>query len=446
MPTKLPWLSAAPGHQDALDGIRAIAAFAVLLSHVGAQTGYSYTGTPASWVTARGDIGVPIFFSLSGLLLYRPWARAALHGHQGPQVRPYLWRRALRILPVYWVVVLIALPALSGAHARSPWTWAQYLLLLQIYNPHPWWGGTGAPGLAQMWTLSVEVSFYLVLPLIAAALGWLANRAGADADQRAKRLLAGITMLAASSYAFIFLVFYPRPQFWLGDTLPRLTTWFGAGMAIAVVTVWAQAEPGRDSPVQLFCRTVGLSSGACWLIAALVFTIACTPVTGAEGLGVPDLWATEIKTALYTIAACVIVASAAFQPPGPTRMNRLLGNRVMRFLGEISYGVFLWQFLFIYAFFDITGLKDGFHGGAYSAVDVIGILLAVTLLTVAASAAGFFLIERPAQRLYRLVRPRPLGRHARRAPSPGGNVAITAPPGPGAAMAKLEPGGPSGFA
>ena len=253
-------------------------------------------------------------------------------------------------------------------------------------------------------------------------------------------------MLAASSYAFIFLVFYPSPRFWLGDTLPRLTTWFAAGMAIAVVTVWAQAEQGRDSPVELFCRTVGLSSGACWLIAALVFTIACTPVTGAEGLGVPDLWATEIKTALYTIVASVIVASAAFQPPGPTRMNWLLGNRVMRFLGEISYGVFLWQFLFIYAFFNITGLKDGFHGGAYSTVDVIGILLAVTLLTVAASAAGFFLIERPAHRLYRLVRPRPLGRHARRAPSPGSNVAIAAVAGHGAVIAKPEPRGPSGFA
>ena len=115
------------GHQNALDGLRAIAAFAVLAVHVGGRTGFAYTGSPASWVVSRGDIGVPVFFTLSGLLLYRPWARAALHGSQPPHVLSYLWRRALRILPVYWAVVLIALPTLNPAHAHSSWTWAQYL-------------------------------------------------------------------------------------------------------------------------------------------------------------------------------------------------------------------------------------------------------------------------------------------------------------------------------
>src|SRR6266581_6700257 len=80
----------------------------------GGETGYAFTGTPASWVVSRGDIGVPIFFTLSGLLLFRPWARAVLQGGQAPKAGPYLWRRALRILPVYWAVVLIALPTLNA--------------------------------------------------------------------------------------------------------------------------------------------------------------------------------------------------------------------------------------------------------------------------------------------------------------------------------------------
>ena len=58
----------------------------------------------------------------------------------------------------------------QSQHVRSLATWVQYLLLVQNYNLHPWWAGTGAAGLAQMWSLVVEVSFYLVLPLLAAML------------------------------------------------------------------------------------------------------------------------------------------------------------------------------------------------------------------------------------------------------------------------------------
>ena len=105
---------------------------------------------------------------LSGLLLYRPWAAAALTGRPAREVTTYLRRRALRILPAYWAVVLIALPLLNPGPARHVWPWFQYLLLLQNYDPHPWWGGTGATGLAQMWSLVVEVSFYLVLPVLGA--------------------------------------------------------------------------------------------------------------------------------------------------------------------------------------------------------------------------------------------------------------------------------------
>jgi len=74
--------------------------------------------------------------------------------------------------------VLVALPVLNPGPARHAWPWVQYLLLVQNYDPHPWWAGTGAAGLAQDWSLVVEVSFYLVLPVLAALLTWHAGRAG----------------------------------------------------------------------------------------------------------------------------------------------------------------------------------------------------------------------------------------------------------------------------
>jgi len=409
-PVSLPARAAAPAHQGPLDGLRAAAAAAVLLTHVGSLTGYSLTGTPVSWVLSRGDVGVPIFFTLSGLLLYRKWAAAALTGARAGRIAVYLRRRALRILPAYWAVVLIALPVLNTGPAHHVWSWLQYLLLLQNYDIHPWWTGTGATGLAQMWSLVVEVSFYLALPLLAAALTWFACRGGRSDDgaagvsRRARRLLAGIAVLAASSAGWQVLGYYPHPNLWFEGTLPPLMIWFCTGMAMAVALAWAAAEAGPGGPASRAGRSVAASVGMCGLIAACAFAIACTPLTGPEFSGVPGLWATEVKTALYTLIAGAIVAPVAFQPLLADRAAgllsaRLLGSRPARFLGTISYGIFLWQFLAAYAFFGLLHLKTVFAGGTYTPPEVAAIGLAIALFTIAASTVSYYLIERPAQHL-----------------------------------------------
>jgi peptidoglycan/LPS O-acetylase OafA/YrhL len=399
-------LPATSGRNPALDGVRVLAAFAVLLTHVGGETGFAFTGTPASWVVSRGDVGVPIFFVLSGLLLYRPWARSVLTGGKPPGAGPYFLRRALRILPAYWVVVIVALCSLNSAHIGSVSTWVQYLLLVQNYNLHPWWYGTGAAGLAQMWSLVVEVSFYLVLPVLAAVLAWWAARGTGDltgtaaVSRRAWRLLAGVGLIGLSSYGFMVLAFYPSLQLWLGETLPRLLTWFAGGMLIAVLSEWAHADADASGPAARFCRTVAGSAEACWLIAAIAFVIACTPLAGPETLAIPTLWNTELKTALYTLIATALVAPVAFQSGRPTWVTTALGNRVMSFLGQISYGIFLWQFVVIYAFFAVFHARDAFQGTLYSWPSVVAILAVVTVATVAMAAVSYFVLERPIQRLY----------------------------------------------
>lgn len=394
------------GRNSGLDGLRVVAAFAVLVTHVGGQTGFEFTGSPASWVVNRGDVGVPIFFALSGLLLYRPWARAALDGEAGPHLASYLCRRALRILPAYWLVVVICLVTFNRGHIGSASTWLQYLLLLQNYSPHPWWSGSGAQGLAQMWSLVVEVSFYALLPLLSVLLDRFAWRGTTNVGRRAKRLLAGIGALGLFSYAFAVAVQYPLAQLWLDLTLPRLMTWFAAGMALAVLAEWARAEPSGGAATR-FCATIASSAGACWLIAALVFVIACTPIAGPETLLLPSLWNVEVKTALYTVVAAALVAPVAFQPVRPTWVAGILGNPVMRFLGKISYGMFLWQFVAIYGLYWLVGAHTIFQGVRYPWPIMLAILIGCAVGTVAVAAASYYLIEAPAQRLYRVVyRPR----------------------------------------
>jgi peptidoglycan/LPS O-acetylase OafA/YrhL len=148
----------------ALDGLRAIGALAVLTTHVGFHSGASLDG-PFAGLLARLDVGVAIFFAISGFLLYRPHVVAWFEGTLPPLTLPYLRNRALRILPALWVAVLLA--ALLVPH-KDGVTWTTYLqhaTLTQIY-----FDGLAADGLTQLWSLATEVAFYLLLPVLAKLL------------------------------------------------------------------------------------------------------------------------------------------------------------------------------------------------------------------------------------------------------------------------------------
>ena len=391
---------APPQHLNALDGWRVVAAAAVLVANVGGVTGLVFNGTPVSWVATRGDIGVAIFFALSGLLLYQPWAAATLGAQDPPAVRAYLTRRALRILPAYWIVVAIAMLTLNQTHARSTWTWTQHLLLLQNYAAHPWWSGTGADGLGQMWSLVVDVSFYLLLPVLAVMLAAIARFGNPDAGTRARRLLIGIAALAASSYGFLALAYRPGSGMpLLGSTLPAFMTWFAAGMALGVVSAWARAEPDGNEPIRVLSRTLASSAVPCLLVAGLLFVIACTPAAGPENFSIPSLWAAEIKTALYTVIAGAVIAPAAFQPATGSRSSSVHGNPVMRFLARISYGFFLWEGIVVIGILAVLHRRSALNGGSFTMLDTAALLVATLAVTVLAATISSYLVERPALRL-----------------------------------------------
>ena len=148
-------------HFPLFDSLRAIAALSVLLYHVRDYSGVSAT---VQRYTGHLDMGVTVFFVISGFLLYRPFVHARLRGKPPLATGPYAWRRFLRIVPAYWVA-LIAAGLLLGNYTvfgtHSPY----YFGLLQTFRSDTMFGG-----ISQAWTLSVELSFYVFLPLWAWAI------------------------------------------------------------------------------------------------------------------------------------------------------------------------------------------------------------------------------------------------------------------------------------
>ena len=147
------------------DGLRALAALLVIGVHTAFVSGL--TGRGLGRYAARMEIGVSVFFVISGFLLYRPFAVAHFRQEPEPPARHFWARRLRRIVPAYWLAFILITYVLHADTIRHGWgSVAIYLGFAQIYSSHH-----VLSGITQAWSLCTEMSFYLFLPLYAAWLG-----------------------------------------------------------------------------------------------------------------------------------------------------------------------------------------------------------------------------------------------------------------------------------
>jgi len=320
-----------PARFAALDGMRALACYAVMATHVGFETGQAFgNGAAAPWL-ARLDASVPIFLALSGFLLYRPFVQAAMTAGPAPRVLDFYWRRAVRVLPAYWLAIAGTLGVLSARRANGG-DWLAYLTLTQNYNSHD-----VDPSLTHMWTLVVEVSFYAVLPVLAISL---ARRAW-QPDRMLRTQCALIGALIVGSIAWQATAFHvaalgPVAVNWLPGTID----WFAIGMFLAVLSCvppQCVAMPRLRATLHQWAQYPGM----CWLMALVLYWFVTLPIGGPLDLQTPTAWQHVTKHVMEGLLVFFMMLPLTLASGGA--IGRALGNRVSRFFGEISYGVYLWH-------------------------------------------------------------------------------------------------------
>jgi peptidoglycan/LPS O-acetylase OafA/YrhL len=376
---------AAPAVFPALDALRALGALAVVGTHAAFQTGRTLIG-PFSAVLARLDSGVALFFVLSGFLLFRPLAAAVANGRAATPVRRYLWRRALRILPTYWLVVVAALLVLPQNRDSGIKDWVAQLSLTQVYG-----AGLQRHGLSQMWSLCVEVAFYLVLPL----LGWLAlGRRGAP--WRPGRALTVVALSVPVSAGWIVAA-HTLPFLDIrihGQWLPWHLPWFAAGMAFAVVHVHTRSRKAHGR--WLVLDDLAAAPGTCLALAGVTFLLATTPIAGPRSLeALPTLGQSLVKMTLYTVTAALVVLPAVFGSADAAH-RRVLAWSPLRRLGDLSYGIFLCHLIVLETVVRLI------HQPLFTGSWAVTFGLTVLGSTVLAGAAHA-LVERPVRRWRNLV-------------------------------------------
>ena len=368
----------------ALDGVRACAILMVIAFHIDWGGGsvknfeklWDWRTNPlASSVAIAGGAGVTLFFVLSGFLLFLPYAKALLSGGRWPLARTFYVRRALRIMPGYYLslflLILLTAPQYFHPLNLSGLGHVSFLGFLMNDPRQP-------PNVADLglfmtflmdssaqtfrrlngpyWTLAIEWQFYMILPLLTLGILLLVGRVRIERRLRAVTLClfciiaAGLAVRLLGEYfqsnpTATFLVSRPALNvilFFVYGQTSKYTEDFAVGMLGALIYMYAQSLPQDHRFVR------GLRRLSLWLWAAgmviLVFSAMWhfqSPQTPAWPFLKPIMpyhsWLSEM---LLAVGYGLCIMAILF---GPRGLQRPFSWMPLRWIGLISYSLYIWH-------------------------------------------------------------------------------------------------------
>jgi peptidoglycan/LPS O-acetylase OafA/YrhL len=390
-------------HFTGLEGIRALAASMVVVHHAVSFAGPDRAG-PLDKLGAIGDMGVGLFFVLSGFLIYRPFAVAGLDGSSPQRALSFLWRRVLRIVPAYWLVLTVFW--IAGSYDLGPPSEAwRYYAFLQIYD-----AATALGGITIAWSLNTEMTFYLLVPVWA----WLVRRVLGQGRTTLALEAGCLAALGIGGYVARML-FTQAPDMTRSLSflwLPANLDLFAAGMLMAVLHAWITG-PGRDSPWAGRVHRVLGGAPIVWaaafvaLYALYAWKVGPAPFeTGYQG------FAWQRRQFVVSLLAAFLIAPMVFGRSGDGTASR---DPVRRFwelkpihwVGLVSYGLYLWHFPFMQRVPDHAEPNgtswEGWAGTPPGNTSLLFLLAVGFGLGLLGAAASYYALEKPTQRFKRLL-------------------------------------------
>jgi peptidoglycan/LPS O-acetylase OafA/YrhL len=335
------------GYIPTLDGWRAIAILPVLLAHYAPFVPF----LPRRLI-GIGGAGVSIFFGISGLLICTLLLRERDVTGQ-INLKSFYIRRCFRILPVAWLFLLVvaAFQHVAGFSVTTTELWASALFLRNYI------GSNGGPT-AHYWSLAIEEHFYLILPAFLAIYG-----------RRRTRDLCIAVAVAVCAWRWFNTIHPVGPQqlaFFRTDL--RLDALFDGALAAILL---------HDDRVRSILRKVGP-----WILLA----VAVVGIFGSTLVPSRALSRSMVALAIpILLAAGILFPTALFA--------RILELRWLRWVGRLSYSVYIWQGLF-------TGNQTHLlWGERFWIINLFAML--------GTCVASYYLLERPlirwGHRLHRLA-------------------------------------------
>ncbi|NYF99608.1 acyltransferase [Janibacter cremeus] len=367
-------------------------------------TGKSSAGVIGG-LAARGELGVAIFFALSAFLLSAPFVRRAIGQPARWSLGTYLVRRAARIMPAYLfaLVGVVTAAAVLGGAAADVLDVRTVLVHLVVGQG---WTGRTFQSFTQTWSLTTEVTFYLILPVVALLLARPTR--GATPTATAHRLLVAcgvVAVVGLVGQGAIDLLPSPDDAGVLATSAAGHAAWFALGAALTVVIEAEHA--GHPVSRRPWLEALRTSPGTLVVLAGVLWLVASTDVAGPRGLEPANGLESVAAEVLYgLVAGCLLLAAT-------TRgLTELLTDSPAagpaRWLGDISYAVFLWHVVVIQVSFAVLDLQ------LFAAPFGLTLVL-TTVVSVGLAHLSWSLLERPVLALAHRRRYAPVPQPAPRA-------------------------------
>lgn len=313
---------AVESYVPSLDGLRTIAVGLVIAFHLSVP----YLGL--------GFAGVDVFFVLSGYLITAGLLRDTVR-YGRPQYGKFWQRRFKRLLPAATLVLLVALiygtffvPLFRKAAVSWDVFWTSiYLGNWHFMGANSYFSSDGTPSiLLHMWSLAVEEQFYFAWPLIIGLVAFIAAKAGAKRRTVLIIGVVGVLLVLVSAWLLMLLYNPDAPdRAYMGTDTKAFEPLLGALLAVALT----------NGGVRAFFSTHHR-------LLALVGSVTCIVVL--PFLAGPSAFYFR-GGALILSLGVVLVIGALVAQPAPTSMSRFLSWGPMAYLGQISYGLYLWHWL-----------------------------------------------------------------------------------------------------
>ena len=335
----------APQYFPAIDGLRAVAVIAVMFFHGGHLSG--------------GFLGVDVFFVISGYLITGLLLREAARG-SGIRLGEFWARRARRLLPALsvmllavtlWTVVVVSTAERLALRSDSLWGMSFLMNWHEIFASHDYWSSFALQSpLTHLWSLAVEEQFYLVWPIVVVFIVLRSRRPE-------RSVLSACVVGAALSFGAMAILYDPTSTTRVYEgTDTRIGALLVGGLCATapVRTYVAHLIGSRTRRVLLLTNTslIVSAAGIGWMLAAthgadasmfsgllLAFSIA----TGVVICLITTAGGSEADRSLVAVAAA----------------RRCLSLRPLRWVGGLSYGLYLWHWPVFLALSPArTGLAD----------------------------------------------------------------------------------------
>ena len=376
------------------DFVRAAACLTVLFHHLAQRMSWNDDLGALEWfrIFAQiGTFGVAMFFVLSGFLLARPFWQALDRGEAAPSLRTYAMRRAARILPGFWLALMVTfvlsitvfgatldgelvMRLFAGIFTVADWHWVT-LFPVEVNGP--------------LWSISFEVTSYVLLPLGFVALFFLGRWAGKGWQSRI--LWLGVIALALAAH-WLFVKYYRvdmHERGWDYGLIGGAKTWMPrfnpfAFFAMFAVGALAGGLQVRWAKYRSAAFDLLAFAALLWSIYLMKLQLEAQTPDGWGWLGVP------YGFPWFVLAVGLFLSTA----PSSALVGQVLDNRVTRYIARISFGIYIWHYPvleLVRVYWD--PLID--HGKASDPTRFVVTCAIITIITFTVAHLSYHLVENP---------------------------------------------------